>query len=101
MIKFENIFKSYNGKVGCMCGCVGRYSVPTHTTLEAVAKADGWQSADDSNVSDRRVKLAVTKINQVLAMSEEERADNNVRLFEDDAYVSVEIGARNTTVYLK
>lgn len=104
-VNFENVIKSYNGKIGCMCGCLGRYTIPEHVSIEAANKETGWPAYDQEDVSNRRVKIAVGKINKVLAMSEDERADEGIELFVSTEgnckYVSVEQGARNTTVYLK
>ena len=104
-VKFENVIKSYNGKVGCMCGCLGRYTIPEHVSIEAANKETGWSAYSEEDVSNRRVKIAINKVNKVLAMSEEERKDKGIELFTsfegNCKYVSIEDGMRNTTVYLK
>ena len=49
-IDISNIVKVYNGKCGCMCGCLGKYSYN-----------DGWtQYLSDVNV--RSVKIIAKKV---------------------------------------
>jgi hypothetical protein len=102
MITFEQVQKSYNGKTGCMCGCLGRYTVSSTTDLYALNVEYGYTAYDADNVSDRRVKLAVTKINKAIAMSEDDRAERGMRLYNTEpGYVGICDGNRTTVVYLK
>lgn len=106
-VKFEDVFQSYNGKVGCMCGCLGRYTIPTHTSIEEANKDVGYNGYSEEDVSNRRVKIAVNKVNKALAMSEEERAEAGIELITPREgsnfrkYIGVDQGDRSTTVYLK
>ena len=52
MLNVENIAKVYNGKIGCMCGCKGKYSYNEGTPRE------DWQGA----VSVRSVKIITKKV---------------------------------------
>ena len=80
-MNIDNIAKVYNGKIGCMCGCLGKYSYN-----EGVAHED-WQG----KVSVRSVKIMAKKI----------LTNPNVK-FESD-YAFVEDGDNNKmqVVYFK
>ena len=52
MLDISNIEKVYSGKIGCMCGCKGKYSYN-----EGVARED-WQGA----VSTRSIKIIAGKV---------------------------------------
>jgi len=66
MFKFEQVFQSYNGKSGCMCGCNGTYKLPTHTKIEDANAEVGYKAYDEENISNRSVKIALKKINEAL-----------------------------------
>lgn len=56
----SNITRVYNGKIGCMCGCLGKY-----TGNPAFYDADGNSTAHigvDSAVSARSVKIIAKKV---------------------------------------
>jgi hypothetical protein len=82
MLDISNIEKVYSGKIGCMCGCKGKYSYN-----EGVAHED-WQGA----VSARSIKIIAGKV------FADPRADR-----EDPGYVSVIDRERGTikVVYFK
>lgn len=81
MITAEQVQRSYNGKVGCMCGCMGTYN-------------------DDSQ--SRTFKMAITKINKVIAMTEQEREQAGIELdIEEGNYAYISTGNRCTAVYFK
>lgn len=102
MIDLKNVKSSYNGKSGCMCGCLGKYSVQTDADRLAHNKAAGWDAIDSDGINPRAVKLAVSKLNKILAMSEDTRRDNGVTYFViNDNHASVDIRGRNTTVYFQ
>jgi hypothetical protein len=65
-LTFEQVFKSYNGRTGCACGCNGNYTLPSHVSLEAGNKDVGYNAYNESDVSDRRVKLALNKVNKAV-----------------------------------
>ena len=97
MIEFNKVFKSYNGKTGCMCGCVGKYSLPEHTALAEDHAASGWESTDESNVSNRRVRIAVNKLNRSLDFSH----PVVMKMAEHGIFWNIDETGRNTTVYMK
>lgn len=79
MLNVDKVAKVYSGKMGCMCGCKGKYSYN-----EGVAHED-WQGA----VNVRTVKM-FTK--QVLAHPDVKFEDN---------YAFVEANGRIKVVYFK
>lgn len=97
-IKFEDVKSSYNGKTGCMCGCLGNYSVPTEAARVAHNEAAGYEAVE--TVNPRSVKLAVSKLNKYIKMSDDERQSAGVTYFViNDEWASVDINGRSTTVY--
>lgn len=83
MLDISNIEKVYSGKIGCMCGCKGKYSYN-----EGTARED-WQG----KVSTRSIKIIAGKV------LSDPRADRT----ESDKYVFVQDRARGTIkiVYFK
>jgi hypothetical protein len=81
MLNVDKVAKVYSGKIGCMCGCKGKYSYN-----EGVEHED-WQGA----VSVRSVKIMTKKV----------LADANVKF--ENGYAYVQDNARGTikVVYFK
>jgi len=52
-----NIVKVYNGRCGCMCGCLGKYS---YTAKGAVDYSPGYDVSD--SVNERSVRIMAKKI---------------------------------------
>ena len=100
MIKFEDVFKSYNGKTGCMCGCNGSYKLADASLIAEGNENTGYDAYDESDVSPRAVKIAVTKINKALAAG---RKAAEVHYDNDGMplYAFLDDGSRNTVVYFK
>lgn len=108
-IKFEDVKETYNGKPGCACGCNGRYTLPSHADVDQLNQECGYAAYNDSDVSDRRVKIAITKINKAidryrdLVDQDGEYSDPETGLwfkYSAGQWVSCEQD-RVTTVYLK
>jgi len=78
MLNIDKIVKVYNGRIGCMCGCNGKYS---YTAKGAVEHGPGYDVTD--SVNERSVRIIAKKI----------LANPNVK-FEDN-YAFVEDRARN------
>ena len=78
MLNIDKIVKVYNGKIGCMCGCNGKYSYTAHGAVE---NSPGYDVTD--SVNERSVRIIAKKI----------LANPNVK-FEDN-YAYVEDRARN------
>jgi hypothetical protein len=51
------VYKVYSGKVGCMCGCNGKYS---YTAEGAVNHSPGYDVSD--SVNERTVKMFVKQL---------------------------------------
>lgn len=79
MLNVEKVAKVYSGKVGCMCGCLGKYSYN-----EGVPHED-WQGA----VNVRTVKMFTKQL----------MSDPAVK-YEDD-YMYVERNGRIKVAYFK
>ena len=52
-----NFYKTYSGKKGCMCGCLGKYS---YTAEGAKTHNPGYDVSD--KVSERSVKIISSKL---------------------------------------
>jgi hypothetical protein len=84
----SNIAKVYSGKIGCMCGCKGKYS---YTADGAENYGPGYDVSD--MVNERSVKIMAKKV------LTDPRADRT----ESTEYVYVEDRAKGTikVVYFK
>ena len=112
-IDFAQVFKSYNGRSGCACGCNGDYSLPRHVSIADANKDIGYDGYDDSDVSDRRVKLCLKKINDAIdyygPMSIKtdtagigvgyEYRKGDTWFFYCDHFVALDINGRANTIY--
>lgn len=108
-ITFEQIRKTYNGRKGCACGCNGNYTLPSHVSIADANKETGWEAYDESDVSDRRAKIALTKVNRAIAeygpLAKQTRegvfeyCGNDVWFCYSDTFAAVDLGNRATTVY--
>ncbi len=103
-ITLEQVSKSYNGKSGCMCGCNGNYTLPSHASIERANRVIGYNAYDESNVSDRRVNTAVRKINEALdkyndQLENGEYSKDGYQVGRTNEFAYVNDGNRNTVVY--
>lgn len=55
MLNIDKIVKTYSGKIGCMCGCRGKYN---YTQDGAENHGPGY----DVNVSERGVRIIAKKV---------------------------------------
>jgi hypothetical protein len=86
MIDITKIVKVYNGKIGCMCGCLGYYS---YTQDGATNHGPGYDVQD--SVNERSVRIMAKKI----------LAHPNVQREGDIAYVEDRVGNRMQAIYFK
>ena len=88
-INIENVTRVYNGKIGCMCGCGGKYSTnPAYK--EEVGKWRGYPVSDDE-CSERSVKIITKKVMM-----------NPNKVFEDNyVYVEDRVANKMQVVYFK
>ena len=88
-VNINGITRVYNGKIGCMCGCNGKYSTnPAYK--EEVGKWRGYPVSDDE-CSERSVKIIAKK---VLSNPNAQYQDNMV-------FVEDKIANRIQVVYFK
>jgi hypothetical protein len=60
MISLQQVTRVYNGKIGCMCGCNGKYTTnPAYK--EYVGKERGYPVSDDE-CNMRSVKIMAKKV---------------------------------------
>jgi hypothetical protein len=87
-MELQNIVKVYNGKMGCMCGCNGKYS---YTEDGAKNFGPGYDVTD--SINERSVKIIAKKVLSNPLANREESTE----------YVFVEDRARNRiqVVYFK
>ena len=78
MLDISKIVKVYNGRIGCMCGCLGKYS---YTEDGAKNYGPGYDVSD--SINERSVRIITKKV----------LANPNV-VFESD-YAYVEDRAKN------
>jgi len=86
MLDISKIVKTYNGKIGCMCGCLGKYS---YTADGAENHGPGYNV--QNSVNERSVKIIAKKV----------LANPNVRLEGNIAYVEDRVGNRMQAIYFK
>ena len=110
-ISFNQIRKTYNGKSGCACGCNGNYTIPSHVSIEDANAETGWNAYNAADVSDRRAKIALTKINKAIdeyghlakldahSGKYREYSAPGVWFCYSETFVGIDINGRATTVY--
>lgn len=57
MLDISKIVKTYSGKVGCMCGCLGKYS---YTADGAVNHGPGYDVTN--SINERSVRIIAKKV---------------------------------------
>ena len=57
MVDISKIVKVYNGRIGCMCGCLGKYS---YTREGAVTHSPGYDVS--GAVNERSVRIIARKV---------------------------------------
>lgn len=83
----KQVFKVYSGKVGCMCGCIGKWSY-TADAVDYGSEERGY-AVSAEEVNERSVKIMTKKVLN----------DPDV-VFEDD-YAYVEDGNRIRAIYFR
>lgn len=97
-IKVENVIRTYNGRSGCMCGCLGTYSTTAAAVKREQEAQPDYLSLEHVDVRERSVKIAVNKINKAI-----DKKDPSLLVGEcpgGELYYGIDNGIRNTTVYL-
>lgn len=106
-IAFENVRMSYNGRVGCACGCRGKYTLPRHDV-------DNENTFPVYEVSDRSVRIALNKVNKAIEEYASQARKTGEKTYEyygldrdanrvwfcySDSFVAIDVGNRSTTIY--
>ena len=86
MLDINKIVKTYNGKMGCMCGCLGKYS---YTQDGATNHGPGYNVQD--SVNERSVKIIAKKV----------LANPNVKWQDNIAFVEDRVGNRMQAIFFK
>lgn len=89
-IELSNVMQVYSGKVGCMCGCNGKYKIASKHV--ALADADCGYGHGAEDVSDRSVSIIVNKIQKMIEAG-------GCEVDECDQYVYVEKNGRCWAAY--
>ena len=84
MLNVDKIVKTYSGKIGCMCGCLGKYN---YTQEGAEKHGPGYPV----NVSERGVRIIAKKV----------LANPNVKWEDNIAYVEDRKANRIQVIYFK
>ena len=91
-IKEEKVTHTYNGKVGCACGCLGKYSYKQEGREEQ-SKRRGYEVSDDE-IRPKSICATVKKINAAL------RGEFEVDvLIVDEEFVAIDVAGRSYTAY--
>jgi len=86
MLDVNRIVKVYNGRIGCMCGCLGKYS---YTADGAKNHGPGYDVTD--SINERSVRIMAKKI----------LANPNVVFENNYAFVEDRVSNRMQAIYFK
>ena len=86
MLDISKIVKVYNGRIGCMCGCLGKYS---YTEDGAKNFGPGYDVTD--SVNERSVRIIAKRV----------LANPNVQWEDNYAYVEDRVRNRIQVIYFK
>lgn len=86
MLNIDKIVKTYSGKIGCMCGCKGKYS---YTEDGAKNYGPGYDVTD--SVNERSVRIIAKKV----------LANPNVQYEDNIAYVEDRVANRIQMIVFK
>ena len=86
MLDISKIVKTYNGRIGCMCGCLGKYSY----TADGAKNFGPGYNVEDS-VNERSVRIIAKKV----------LSNPNVEFEGEYAFVEDRVANRIQVVYFK
>jgi len=86
MLDISKIVKVYNGRIGCMCGCLGKYS---YTAMGAEQHSPGYDVS--TAVNERSVRIIAKKV----------LSNPNVRYEDGLAFVEDRVANRMQMVVFK
>jgi len=93
-IRTEDVLSSYSGKLGCMCGCNGKYSYNSQN--RDLASKDRGYAVGDDDINDNSVKRMVNKFNKLEEVLVDVNKDGSI-----SDYVFIETETRINCIYLK
>ena len=86
MLDISKIVKTYSGKVGCMCGCLGKYS---YTADGAANHGPGYDVTN--SINERSVRIIAKKV----------LSNPNVKFESDYAFVEDRVANKMQMVVFK
>lgn len=86
MLNVDKIVKVYNGRMGCMCGCKGKYS---YTADGATNHGPGYDVSD--NINERSVRIITKKV----------LSNPNVKWEDNIAFVEDRVSNKIQAVFFK
>ena len=86
MLNVDKIVKVYNGRMGCMCGCKGKYS---YTADGANNHGPGYDVSD--NINERSVRIITKKV----------LSNPNVKWEDNIAFVEDRVANKIQAVFFK
>lgn len=86
MLDITKIVKTYSGRIGCMCGCLGKYS---YTADGAANYGPGYDVSN--SVSERSVKIIAKKV----------LSNPNVQWMDGIAFVEDRAANKMQAIYFK
>jgi len=86
MLNVDKIVKVYNGRMGCMCGCKGKYS---YTADGATNHGPGYDVSD--NINERSVRIITKKV----------LSNPNVKWEDNIAFVEDRVANKIQAVFFK
>ena len=86
MMDISKIVKVYNGRIGCMCGCLGKYS---YTAMGAEQHSPGYDVS--GAVNERSVRIMAKKV----------LSNPNVKFQDNFAFVEDRVANRMQMVVFK
>jgi len=94
-IKYEDVIKVYNGKHGCMCGCVGNWHYN-----------DERYMPDYGVVNKRACKVNTTRVNKLLTRSTKDLAMHGITIeygkdLDGNDWVFMSTDTRKTVIYYR
>lgn len=89
-VSLENVNSSYNGGLGCMCGCTGTYAY-LESSREKAGKERGYEIQEDE-INPKSVNFVINKLKK--------EASRGIGVIGDYIYF-LEIGKKNYTLYLQ
>jgi len=93
-VKEDSVSCTYNGKVGCACGCLGKYSyTEIDRKLEGIRR--GYEISNDK-IRPKSIHSTIKKINEGL------RGEFEIDvLIVDPEFVSIDVNGRTYSAYMR